>query len=986
MQKLFGLPINQLVSILLLIFGLGAAVAIFAALRNRVVFRLGARNVPRRRSQTVLIVLGLMLASVLFSAALTAGDTLTHSVRVLILRDLGQVDVAVSAESLDASGRPAYFDQAAFDRIQQALVDDSQVETVAPMVREYVPIVAPSSRLSEPWVAVLGISEPHMAGFGRLEAKNGTAFSVDALPPEAVYMSEGLAAELAVRPGDTVSLYLGTNPIDFDIAALYHAGAHPAGKFSVVMPMARLQEMTGHPGEITLVLINNRGDATQGATHSQTVISALNPILDETGLTAEPWKQDALEQADAEGSSIFSAFFMFAQFSVVAGIMLIFLLFVMLAAERKQELGIARAVGTQRGHLIQMFSFEGAIYALIAAAVGSLLGVGVGLGMVRIMGVAFSQWDVELVFNFRWRSVVLAYTLGMALTFAVVLISSWRVSRLNIVQAIRDLPDLSVKHRNLKSLVIVLVITLLGILFTIVGYQAEQASSFGLGSSLIIIGIPLVARWLGLPDRAAFTGAGVGLVIWWLLPSDLLGLPDMEQGMEIFFLSGIMLVIGAVWTVMYNADLLVAVLVHFLGRVRGLAPIIKTAVTYPMQNRLRTGITLAMFSLIVFTLVMMGFVIEGNMAVWEDAERLSGGFHVRAQANPINPIPDIRVAIDQAENVSLDDFEAIASLAWARTKVKQAGSEREPVDWWIRGNDAGYLDTVTHEFTLMAEEYETSQAVWKALKTEPGTVVVGSWMVPSRNNFSLGAPDLDFQLEGVFLEDKVLPEISIVVQDPNTGAEQQLRVIGVIKNGAGYTGGMMTSMDTLRGLVSHQVQPGDYYFQLKPGVDPETTAKALEASFLEHGLQGIVMATEIRDEAAVGRLMNTLLEGFMGLGLVIGIAALGVVAARSVVERRQQIGILRSLGFQKGMIQLSFLLESSLVAVLGIAIGVLLGTTLAYRLIEEMREEIVGLAYRVPWMNLMIVVVIAFGASLLTTVLPARQAAKVYPAEALRFE
>ena len=39
-----------------------------------------------------------------------------------------------------------------------------------------------------------------------------------------------------------------------------------------------------------------------------------------------------------------------------------------------------------------------------------------------------------------------------------------------------------------------------------------------------------------------------------------------------------------------------------------------------------------------------------------------------------------------------------------------------------------------------------------------------------------------------------------------------------------------------------------------------------------------------------------------------------------------------------------------------------------------------------PWLNLMIVIVIAFGASLLTTVFPARQAAKVYPAEALRFE
>jgi ABC-type lipoprotein release transport system permease subunit len=59
---------------------------------------------------------------------------------------------------------------------------------------------------------------------------------------------------------------------------------------------------------------------------------------------------------------------------------------------------------------------------------------------------------------------------------------------------------------------------------------------------------------------------------------------------------------------------------------------------------------------------------------------------------------------------------------------------------------------------------------------------------------------------------------------------------------------------------------------------------------------------------------------------------------------------------------------------------------LAYRLIDLMSEDIVGLAYRIPWLNVGAVVVIAYGASLLTTFLPARQAASVYPADALRFE
>jgi ABC-type lipoprotein release transport system permease subunit len=42
--------------------------------------------------------------------------------------------------------------------------------------------------------------------------------------------------------------------------------------------------------------------------------------------------------------------------------------------------------------------------------------------------------------------------------------------------------------------------------------------------------------------------------------------------------------------------------------------------------------------------------------------------------------------------------------------------------------------------------------------------------------------------------------------------------------------------------------------------------------------------------------------------------------------------------------------------------------------------------YRIPWAALLLVIVVGYAASLLTTYLPARRASKVYPAEALRYE
>ena len=989
MEKLFGVPVDQLTVTLLIIFGVGVAIMSLVALRNRVMFKMAVRNIPRHRAQSLLIVVGLMLATMLFSAAFTMGDTLTNSIRAVVVGNLGEVDVVVQPESPEVSGRAAYFDQSYFETIRQALADDPEVEGVAPLVVESAPVVAPASRQSEPGVTVLGIAEEWMQGFDSLEDAQGGTLSVAALQSGQAYVSNELADELDIAQGDTVQVYLGPRPTSFEVAGVYQKGGNPAEKLSLVMPMERLQTLVGKDGQIAAVIITSRGDSLEGVEHTDTVLSSLEPVLEGSGLEADPVKQDELENAEENGTGFSTVFFVFAQFSIAAGILLIFLIFVMLAAERKRELGIARAVGTQRGQVIRLFTFEGAVYTLIAAAMGSLLGVVVGLGMVRIMGVAFADQDFSMVFDFQWRSVVIAYTLGMVLTFAVVLVSSWRVSRLNIARAVRDIPEPRITGKSLRGLIMAILTPIAGVLLAILGYNEAQLFPFMLGTSLVIIGVPLLARRLGLPDRAAYTAAGLGLVVWWLLPFDTLEaiLPDMAQDISMFFLSGIMLVIGAVWTVIYNADLLLNVTVRLLGRIGSPAPVLKIAVTYPMQNRLRTGMTLAMFSLVVFTLTVMGFIISGTAAVFENPDRISGGYQVRAFANPANPISDIQVALSEADGVSLDDFQAIASFTGAQVQMKQEGTDKEPVEqWFIRGLDAGYTDSVTHPFALMAEGYSSPRQVWQALQEEPGTAVVRHWMVPTRNDFDVGESGPDFQLEGFFLEDETLPEVYILAEDRRTGNEERLRVIGVMRDGTGYAAGVNTSQDTLNSLLGQIVPPNSYMFRLNPGVDAEATAKALEASFLGNGMQAKSIAKEIREEGSIQQLINMLLEGFMGLGLVVGIAALGVIAARSVVERRQQIGVLRALGFQKGMVQLSFLLESSFIALLGIAIGLALGVGLSYNLIAEVAKDVEGLEYRVPWLNIAVVVIIAYSASLLTTYLPARQAAKVYPAEALRYE
>ena len=146
---------------------------------------------------------------------------------------------------------------------------------------------------------------------------------------------------------------------------------------------------------------------------------------------------------------------MFGLFSVMVGVLLIFLIFMMLAAERRAEMGISRAIGTKRRHLIQSFLAEGAAYSILAGAVGSGFGVLVSWVLISWMGNLLAGVSgSSFGFDIKPRSLIVAYCLGMIITFLTVMFSSWRVSRLNIVAAIRDLPDLKVRRTRSRSTVV----------------------------------------------------------------------------------------------------------------------------------------------------------------------------------------------------------------------------------------------------------------------------------------------------------------------------------------------------------------------------------------------------------------------------------------------------------------------------------------------------------------------------------------------------
>src|SRR5436190_11879784 len=101
MNKIFGVPMTGIMSVLLVIFGICLLTVGWIAWRRRVIFKLGVRNIPRRKAQTVLIVVGLMLSTLIIAAALGTGDTIDHSATAATYDQLGHADELVVASKDD---------------------------------------------------------------------------------------------------------------------------------------------------------------------------------------------------------------------------------------------------------------------------------------------------------------------------------------------------------------------------------------------------------------------------------------------------------------------------------------------------------------------------------------------------------------------------------------------------------------------------------------------------------------------------------------------------------------------------------------------------------------------------------------------------------------------------------------------------------------------------------------------------------------------
>ncbi|MDO9538044.1 MAG: FtsX-like permease family protein, partial [Thermoplasmata archaeon] len=818
---------------------------------NKVIAKLGLRNFYRHKGHALISIAGLLVGTTIICASMVVGDSIEYFIVEETYNTLQLVDMTVTEDAGNSFNYSVY----------TALNNDAAVgdltDGMAPLYAQTVTVRHTSTNQFEPSANLVGYDWQADLNFGEFPAVDGSMLQGNDLGPNDTMINLELAENLGASVDDTILLtysiggtYGGYGVLESRVLTIKHilddsgktrfdtGQGMGMGTFNIFVNMGTAQEMFQEPGMITHIKISNNGDIEGGAKNSDQVKTAIETSLGIPGpdnLKVRAVKQSSLETAKAFNDLISSFLTIFGSFAIIAGVILIINIFTMLAEERKSELGMARAVGMKRKHLMQSFLFEGLAYGGIASLLGTLAGVGVGAVLIYMVNNFIGFIDIQLPFHFQWFSLVSAFSLGFIITFGTILLTSWKISKLNIIRAIRGIDEPPKDRKGFTMPILGVLITAMAAL--IYFQYPDDITVKLMAPSGMIAGIGMILwRWIG--DRISISGASLGVFLYTYYAIRTYFADADNNSMDILFIfSGVLIVLSIVLLIMYNSGPIIHAITGSVGRVKKWRPTIMTAVSYPLTKKFRTGMSVGMFALVVYMIVMLSvfssmFVID----VDEETLKQGGGFDIQAEA--LSPVMDLgNVSYhDPTLNISVQITSSALQNNLTYTQVTQyftldanvTDSTAAEINFGglnpdefmrmsrIYGIDQSFFENKSFQFSTMAEEYTTDAQVWNALM-EPGSTKV---LVSSMSAMFMGAETGNH----------------LTMKDPMTGnISQEYEIIGVLDQSI-MSGIFMSRTNVIYNFGMAGMVNSVFLFDVNPAFDIKETAKALESDFALLGM------------------------------------------------------------------------------------------------------------------------------------------------------
>lgn len=933
---------------------LAIAVAMF---RQPPVTKLAFRNVLRHPGQSFLIVTGLVVSSLVISAALVAGDATETMFLSNVYRVWGPIDLIVGT----LSGRP--FEDAEARRILQDETLRSFVDGSTIRLQLLASAEAPTVGTRETQINLIGIEPEADAALGKFETTAG-AEVID--PGAGVLINERLASRLGLRGGEDLSFFTtGFDAKSASIKLRVSDIVRDTGKGNfqlrpnAFVKLDVLQRAVRGAGQINQVVLSAIGGdrSPQRVEDLQTLaLRVANRAAPEQTLKIEDLvyriagaKAQSVKSAREQSGLFRSVLIALGSVVALTSMALIANLFVMLGEERRPERGMMRALGLKKSGMLLVGLGEGLLYSLTAAGIGAFVGAAlgrsIGRALVDLYGQILREFSVDFGvpdFEIRTMTLVSAAGAGFLVSVTAVAAITLRTSRFSVVAAIRGLREEALASRR-SVLVVNLLPAMAGAVLVAVGLAGgfSGASTILLsGGTLFLFGFGGMIRRYSDPrfgtSIAALVVAGWGL--WGYVY-----LPDFGEDFDIAFLTitlaAVIVVVACIVLVAANMSVLSRLAALFGSRVRA---VLQMATAYPVGYRFRTAMSMLMFALVLY--MISAFAIWSGLATG-DFEKQSGGYDVFATSTA--PVT----------NLSADGAARVTGMHAVRYElgyeVRGSPEVDFPVD--LYGVDAAMAAASTFRFARKLNG-STDAQVWEQLANSNDLVILDEATTP-------GGVDIGEVLE--LRSDK---------------GPVHLRVAGVVDEF--WLGAIFVSKARFAQLYPTRAADTAWLVTANPGVTPDALTRSVEAKYPGVGLDARPVKQIFDEAASLQRTFVGLFKVLLRLGLIIGITGLSIAAVRNVLERRHAVGVMRAVGFKRYMVGTSLLLESILIATLGCAVGLATGLGGTYLLTKQ---ELVNLTFKADWPQILNALAIVYAAVFLFTVIPATRAALLRPAEAVRY-
>jgi len=228
--------------------------------------------------------------------------------------------------------------------------------------------------------------------------------------------------------------------------------------------------------------------------------------------------------------------------------------------------------------------------------------------------------------------------------------------------------------------------------------------------------------------------------------------------------------------------------------------------------------------------------------------------------------------------------------------------------------------------------------------------------------------------------------------------DQKFRVVGIYKpfGNPDDDSSVGIPLETARELFDEPDELFVIMARTKDGFNTADVAEDIKEKLrrdrgLKEGEEDFTVQTyeQLREGAGVVLdIVHLFLIGIASISLMVGGVGIMNTMYTSVLERTREIGVMKAIGARNSDIMMIFLIESGIMGMVGGAIGVVIGIALS-KIVEYVAEQELGMVLLKANVSIELILgalTFSFLVGCISGILPARQASKLNPVDALRYE